>query len=614
MGIKKMAIRYICLTLLLTGLLLSVALAVSTPALAQGPGEQPKDLVCNEQQTVYLTNLKRAAHGLPPLRWNRQLTEAARWFSWDSVENRPGGYCGHGDTNGGGPWDRARSFGYFGFTGAENAFCGYVTPEQAVDGWYNETPPNDGHRQNLLNTWSWEIGLGYYRRDSDGRGYVTQDFGADSVYPPVIINNDAIQTTNPAINLYIYSNSSDEGITGFGPVTEMMVSNDNCLADATWEPYSPNKAWALESGGGWRTVYVKTRDASGRSAIVTDTIYLGAAIPYQELSLAQAATRSDQVELYDLDGAGLPFMQFSPGWLVEMETGKLWWGNGEVVTDADASAGQAFRLRPADTNSFMWVTPADYPRDLSSQAYVRLKVDDNTITTTVALIDVRTNDTIRDSLELKGIDFAAAGVYQEFPLDFIQYEDPNWGWLIFGVEQRGEATLQVDRVVVFTAPEPVQTSKIWAAPDQNYRGQTVWVRYTDDAGTFSPMTEAVTAPSKLQVSPPILTFMGDDMKAVPETQTLTVGYGAGCNRLAWSVQSSQPWLKVITSTPYIQVWVDPSDIPTSTQQATLMIDAGPEILDSPQTIPVTFMRVNQLRQIFMPVVDKTILEGQPTCP
>jgi len=571
------------------------------PALAQGPDTQsiPNELVYNEQQTVYLTNLKRTAHGVPPLRWNRQLTEAARWFSWDSVENRLGGYCGHEDTNGQGPWDRAWLFGYYGFTGAENCFCSYVTPEQAVEGWY----ASGGHRDNMLNPDFWEVGLGYYRRDSDGRGYVTQDFGVDSVYPPVVINNEAIQTSSPAVNLYIYSSSSSGGITGLGPATEMMVSNDPCFFSATWEAYSANQAWTLEPGTGWRTVYVKTRDASGRSIVVKDTIYLGASIPYQDLSLEQASTRSDQVSLYQLDGGGLPFMQFSLGWLMEMETGHLWWGNGEVVTDPDASAGQAYRLRPGSGNSFLWVTPLDYPRNLNSQVYFRLKVDDNSAATTVARIYVETNEIVRDSLELKGTDFVASGVYQEFPLDFVQYDDPDDPWLILGVDRQGEATVYVDRVVAFTAPEPVQASKMWDVPGGNYRGGTVWVRYTDNAATFSDIAEATTTRSRLQVSPASLSFVGD-YTTTPATQTLTVGYVEGCDRPPWSAQSSHSWLKVITSTPYIQVWVEPTGLPTGTHNATLTVDAGPNVLDSPQTIPIVFTLVDQLEQIFLPIVIK----------
>jgi uncharacterized protein YkwD len=603
MPARKLITTSALVTLLLLSLLLSSPPHWSdlTLALAQGPDTQSiaNELVYNEQQTVYLTNLKRAAHGVPPLRWNRQLTEAARWFSWDSVENRPGGYCGHQDTNGQWPWDRAWLFGYYGFTGAENCFCGYVTPEQAVEGWYNDPP----HRDILLSPDFREVGLGYYRRDSDGRGYVTQDFGVDSVYPPMVINNEAIQTNNPAVNLYIYSSSSSGGITGLGPATEMMVSNDPCFVGVTWEPYNANKAWTLEPDTGWRTVYVKTRDASGRSMVVKDTIYLGASIPYQDLSLEQASTRSDQVNLYELDGGGLPLMQFSLGWLMEMETGHLWWGLGEVVTDPDASAGQAYRLRPGNGNSFLWVTPTDYPRNLNSQVYFRLKVDDNSTTTTAARISVSTNGVERDFLELKGTDFAAPGVYQEFPLDFVQYDDPD-PWLILGVDRQWEATVYVDRVVAFTAPEPVQANKTWDVPGDNYRGGTVWARYTDNVGTFSAITEATTTRSQLQVSPASLSFVGDYTTTVPSLQTLTVGYGEGCDRPPWSAWSSQSWLKVITSTPHIQVWVDSTGLPTGTHNATLTVDAGLDILDSPQTIPVVFTLVDELERIFLPIVSK----------
>ena len=51
---------------------------------AQGgyePGVQIQTLLYDEARTVYLGNLARRDNGLPPLRWNRQLTHAARWFS-----------------------------------------------------------------------------------------------------------------------------------------------------------------------------------------------------------------------------------------------------------------------------------------------------------------------------------------------------------------------------------------------------------------------------------------------------------------------------------------------------------------------------------------------------
>ena len=69
--------------------------------------------------------------------------------------------------------------------------------KSAIQGWMN----SPGHRVNLLDPDFNEIGVGYYRRDSDGRGYVTQDFGNDAVYAPVIIENEALSTTSPNVNL-----------------------------------------------------------------------------------------------------------------------------------------------------------------------------------------------------------------------------------------------------------------------------------------------------------------------------------------------------------------------------------------------------------------------------
>src|SRR5690606_18267430 len=101
---------------------LFMLLAASRPHASYSPEIQNAQLWMQEAQTVYLGNLARRDEGLPPLRWNRNLTEAARWFSWDSVENRPDGYCGHLDTQGGLFGDRALKHGYYGAAGAENAF------------------------------------------------------------------------------------------------------------------------------------------------------------------------------------------------------------------------------------------------------------------------------------------------------------------------------------------------------------------------------------------------------------------------------------------------------------------------------------------------------------
>ncbi|MCB9101247.1 MAG: CAP domain-containing protein [Anaerolineales bacterium] len=587
----------ICIQIIL--LVLSI-IVPGAKALAQEPVSQSTspELVFNEQQTVYLTNLKRAEHGLPPLRWNYQLTEAARWFAWDSVENRPGGYCGHQDTNGQYPIDRASLFGYYGLAGAENAYCGYVMPQQAVDGWY----ASEGHRQNMLDPHHREIGLGYYQRTSDGRGYVVQMFGRDAAYPPVIINQEAISTTNQAVNLYIYGSDDGDKMTGLGSPTEMIISNRPCFDNALWEVYQTQRSWNLEAGQGWRSVYVKTRDASGRSTLVSDTIYLGSNLSNQALSLDQAATRTDSVRLYDLD-SNLPFMQFSLGWLIEMEKGTLWWGSGEVVADADASAGQAFRLRPGNGDTFLWATPTDYPRDVDSQAYFRLKVTDNASSALAGRISVETNGTERDVLELKGTDFAAPNVYQEFPLDFIQADDPNNPFLKLQISRLGSATVYVDRVTAFTAPEAFQGGKIWTVPGQNYRGRTVWVRYTDNNGTFSPITEVDSLIADLHLSKTALNFLGDGDRVIPDSQTIQAIVSPGCDQPSnLSANSNASWLEVLPQWPELQIRVDPAGLSNGTYQGTVTIDAGPGIKNSPQFLQVTYTQTDDIKQTFIPLL------------
>lgn len=473
--------RWLAVPLILVGLLLIQA----RPGLGQPP--QPPARVCDEARTVYLGNMARRQNGVPPLRWNWQLTTAARWFSWDSVENRPTPYCGHQDTNGNWPDYRARAFGYKGSAGAENCFCGYVTPEQAIAGWMN----SPGHRANLLDPNSHEIGLGYYLRESDSRGYVTQDFGHDTIYPPVIIENEAISTTSPSVNLYVYSESGG-GFAGIGPAVQMMVSNDPCFTNATWEPYTAEKPWMLQPGEGWRTVYVKSRDALSRTIVVSDAIYLGQNVPLPDLGPAQMSTTQEQVTIYNLQVGGWPLVQFSPGWVADDTFGTftLWWGNGERVNDTTAWGSTAFRLWPGNGESFAWVWTTEFFKDIPLMAYFRLKVNDNTSGSEMARISVKGGGHEYGPLSLKGTDFTAANRYQEFPMAFTFHTNADDPFLIFNFWRSGSADVYVDAVSIFSAPQPVASVMTWTMPGGNYRGQGIWLRYTNGSGQFSSITEA----------------------------------------------------------------------------------------------------------------------------
>jgi hypothetical protein len=65
--------------------------------------------------------------------------------------------------------------------------------------------------------------------------------------------------------------------TTIGHPTEIQISNDPGFPGAKWEPYSTRRSWSLASGRGVRTVYVRLRDARGRTVTSSDSIALGGA-------------------------------------------------------------------------------------------------------------------------------------------------------------------------------------------------------------------------------------------------------------------------------------------------------------------------------------------------
>lgn len=588
---------------ILLSLLLTTGLFGTQPGLAldSDPPPQPAYLVYNEMHTVYLGNLARRENDIPPLHWNAQMTDAARWFSWDSVENRPSGYCGHDDTLGRSPWERVPAFGYQGYASAENCFCGYVTPEQAIQGWMDSA----GHRANLLNPDHREVGLGYYRRDSDGRGYVTQDFGQDPVYPPVVVENEAINTTSPTVNLYIYNVASGGGFTRQGLATEMMVANDMCFTGASWETYTAEKTWNLEPGTGWRTVYVKTRDTVGRTAVVSDSIYLGPSAPVDDLSRYLAASTTDRVTVYGVESVGLPYVQFSQNWFADdtHDTFALWWGNGERVNDSAALGGTSFRLRPGDGESFAWVWTTEFFRDVSFVGYFRLKVNDNTYSDEIARISVKGGGTEYGPISLRGTDFGSAGVYQEFPIPFVFHSSPSDDFLLFNFWRTGQVDVYVDGVYIFTSPQPVQSPFTWIVPGGNYRGGGIWLRYTDAAGSFSSVQEADLTPERLSVSPTSLLFLVEHGGPPPNPSRVNIRR-EGCDPFDWNVSDDATWLQAQPTGETVQVSVDPTGLITGTYHAVITVDADAGVLGSPAQIPVTLIVASQVHRVYLPLVSQ----------
>ena len=214
-----------------------------------------------EQEVVDLVNTERANRGLPPYKRVTTLAEAARYHSADLGQDN---YFEHDtyDWTGGNlvfvcnTWTRIGKY-YAGAMG-ENIAAGYATPQSVMNGWMNST----GHRNNILSTKNWEIGVGYAAvSGSDYTRYWTQDFGRRSGTYPLIINRDAASTDVRGVTLYIY-----------GSFQQIRLKNDNGNW-SDWQTFQNNLAWSIGNGVGTHTV---TAELKTGSTVVSgsDTIYL----------------------------------------------------------------------------------------------------------------------------------------------------------------------------------------------------------------------------------------------------------------------------------------------------------------------------------------------------
>lgn len=576
--------------LILTALTAVFAAPVLAGSLAAS--SQTSALWMYEAQTVYLGNLEREKTGAPPLRWNQQLTDAARWFSWDSVANRSSFWCGHTDTRGKSPWDRAEENGYPGWLYGENAMCAtyLISPPDAINGWMN----SNGHRENLLNPDTREIGLGYYSA-ANGRSYITQDFGTDTNYAPVVINNEAPQTGSPAVNLYVYD-AEIGGWAGIGAAQEMQISGDACFTGAAWQPFQQRLAWTLPgSETGWRSVYVRTRDSLHRTRSVSDMIYLGALSGDAIQNNAQFSTAHENVTLQAL-GSSLPLMQFSLGWQADdtFPSFKLNWGDGGRVEDAAAWGGSAFELRSSGTDA--WVYTHDFFRDMPMTAYVRMKVNDNTRSENVIEISITGGET----RHLRGTDFHQPNVYQEFalPFTFASAED----FLIVNFSTLSSAVVAVDTVTIFTAPIPVTETYTWNIPGGSYRGRGVWVRYVDETyQNFSAIDEAAQFRPGIAASPAAVSAWAP--VNIP-SYTFALQVTQMCGAIDWIPSSSAGWLAVSRQDDQALLHFIPAALGTGIHQAIITIIPAPESGLAPLDVPFTVEVVESRLLHYLPIADR----------
>jgi len=212
---------------------------------------------------IELVNQQRKANGLPPLKHVTSLTDAARWYAKDMVDDD---YFGRGhdtyDRSGGRlvkvcAWSARIGAFYTGWSAlGENLADGSSSPEATVTGWMGSS----GHRANILSGKYWETGVGYRAGASHGH-YWVQEFGRRRGVRPVVINGEAASTDSRFVNLYVY-----------GGWSEIRIRNDS-QAFGPWRPFTNTLAWTLADVDGLRTVDVEMRSGS-TTETASDTIAL----------------------------------------------------------------------------------------------------------------------------------------------------------------------------------------------------------------------------------------------------------------------------------------------------------------------------------------------------
>lgn len=217
-----------------------------------------------EQAVMELVNAERAAQGLPPLKRIPQLDQAARYHTADMVQDNYFQHDSYDRVNNqlqyACKWsDRVQKY-YPGWSNlGENIAAGYSSPADVMQGWMNSS----GHRANILSQSFSEIGIGYA-----GGNYWAQDFGRRGDSSPLIINNEADDTDNPAVSVYVY-----------GSWSEIRLRNDS-EAWGVWQPFKNQLGWQLPSTAGTHTVSAELRSGS-KTAATSDTIILTTGAPAQ---------------------------------------------------------------------------------------------------------------------------------------------------------------------------------------------------------------------------------------------------------------------------------------------------------------------------------------------
>ncbi len=224
------------------------------------------------RRVVQLTNEVRARYHLAPLHVHSALMHSAAWMAQDMAQHN---YLRHTDCKGREIDPRLPELGYGDYREiGENIAGGQLTADEVVADWLR----SPGHRANLLNPDFREIGVSHaVAPHTHYKHYWVQDFGSRNDVYPVVINNEALLTTDANVHLYLH---------GADWAGQMRFSNDGSHW-SEWEPFQSQRDWTLETGYGKRTIFVELR-GGGMVRRSADTIAL--LPPRQDTLIASAVT------------------------------------------------------------------------------------------------------------------------------------------------------------------------------------------------------------------------------------------------------------------------------------------------------------------------------------
>ena len=240
-------------------------IALPTPTVPSVAADGSFDANTIEAQSFVQINQLRAENGLPPLAPSPLLNASARAHSCDMAARH---IIDHNSADGRTlaqrlpavtpPWEWP----------SENIAAGFPDANAVVHAWFDESPPDDWHRRNILATEQRELGIGYCYSSNGGSGnehFFTADFARRTDYYPLVLANGAPTISTPQVPFWLYGEGWADAVR-FGAISD--------LSTTPWQPFASSGSYELAPVSGPQIVYAELRGPNGATETVSATVTL----------------------------------------------------------------------------------------------------------------------------------------------------------------------------------------------------------------------------------------------------------------------------------------------------------------------------------------------------